>query len=38
VAPGFDFADFELPPREALLSRFPSHAALVTRLTYPTAG
>jgi predicted cupin superfamily sugar epimerase len=38
VAPGFDFADFELPAREALLSRFPSHAALVTRLTYPTAG
>jgi predicted cupin superfamily sugar epimerase len=34
VAPGFDFADFELPTREALLALFPAHAALVTRLTY----
>ncbi len=33
VAPGFDFADFELPPRAELLRRFPAHADLVTRLT-----
>jgi predicted cupin superfamily sugar epimerase len=33
VAPGFDFADFELPPRQELLARFPAHAALVTFLT-----
>lgn len=35
VAPGFDFADFEMPPRKELLSRFPAHAALVSRLTRP---
>jgi len=35
VAPGFDFADFEMPGREALLSRFPQHATLVDRLTRP---
>jgi len=28
VAPGFDFADFELPARSALQARFPQHAAL----------
>jgi predicted cupin superfamily sugar epimerase len=33
VAPGFDFADFEMPPRPELLRLFPQHAALVTRLT-----
>jgi predicted cupin superfamily sugar epimerase len=33
VAPGFDFADFELPPRAELLSRFPAHGSLVTSLT-----
>lgn len=33
VAPGFDFADFEMPPRGALLTRFPAHRALVERLT-----
>jgi predicted cupin superfamily sugar epimerase len=33
VAPGFDFDDFELPPRQALLERFPQHAALVVALT-----
>jgi len=33
VAPGFDFMDFEMPGRDALLARFPSHAELVTRLT-----
>jgi hypothetical protein len=33
VAPGFDFADFELAERAALAARFPEHAALVARLT-----
>jgi uncharacterized protein len=33
VAPGFDFADFELPSRAALVSRFPLHAATIERLT-----
>lgn len=33
VAPGFDFADFELGKREALLLRYPEHAGLVRRLT-----
>jgi len=33
VAPGFDFADFEMPPRDVLTRAFPSHAALVERLT-----
>ncbi len=33
VAPGFDFADFEIPGREALLRQFPEHAALIRGLT-----
>jgi hypothetical protein len=33
VAPGFDFADFELPPRADLVARFPGARALVERLT-----
>jgi uncharacterized protein len=33
VAPGFDFADFEMPPRAALLARLPAHRELITRLT-----
>ncbi len=33
VAPGFDFADFELADREALLALFPAHAALIRSLT-----
>jgi predicted cupin superfamily sugar epimerase len=33
VAPGFDFVDFEMPPRETLLERYPQHAGLFTRLT-----
>jgi predicted cupin superfamily sugar epimerase len=33
VSPGFDFADFELGGREALLARFPTHRELVERLT-----
>ena len=33
VAPGFEFDDFEMPPRADLLAHYPQHADLVTRLT-----
>ncbi len=33
VAPGFDFADFEMPARDALTRLFPQHTQLVARLT-----
>ncbi|HTR29937.1 MAG TPA: cupin domain-containing protein [Puia sp.] len=33
VAPGFDFADFELADRETLAAQFPEHAALIHRYT-----
>jgi hypothetical protein len=33
VAPGFDFADFELGDRGALLREFPEHRAVIERLT-----
>jgi uncharacterized protein len=33
VAPGFDFADFELPTRTELLALYPQHASIVTELT-----
>ena len=33
VAPGFDFADFELAERTALTARFPAHAAVIATLT-----
>jgi len=33
VAPGFDFADFELGDREVLCRKFPEHRRLITRLT-----
>lgn len=34
VAPAFDFADFEMPSREALLARLPrEHAGVIERLT-----
>lgn len=33
VAPGFDFADFELPTRGELEALFPRHAELVRRFT-----
>jgi predicted cupin superfamily sugar epimerase len=33
VAPAFDFADWEMPPRAELLRRWPGLAALVTELT-----
>lgn len=33
VAPGFDFEDFEMPSREWLISKYPSHAEIITSLT-----
>ncbi len=33
VAPGFDFADFELARRADLLQAYPQHATIVTALT-----
>jgi predicted cupin superfamily sugar epimerase len=33
VAPGFDFQDFELLKREALIAQFPEHQEIITRLT-----
>jgi uncharacterized protein len=33
VAPGFDFADFEMPSREEMLRLLPDHVAVVKRLT-----
>lgn len=34
VAPGFDFADFELAKRDSLLLEFPQHRQLIEELTY----
>jgi uncharacterized protein len=33
VAPGFDFADFEMGDRDQLLGEFPQHADMVRRMT-----
>jgi hypothetical protein len=33
VAPGFDFADFRMPPGAELTARFPEHAEVIARLT-----
>ncbi len=33
VAPGFDFADFELADQATLLAQFPQHKAVIERLT-----
>ena len=33
VTPGFDFADFELADRDALLAEFSQHAELIGELT-----
>ena len=33
VTPGFDFADFELAERDALLAEHPQHADLIRELT-----
>lgn len=35
VAPGFDFADFEMPSRTALLGLFPGHRELILEFTSP---
>jgi len=37
-APGFDFADMELPARQELLTLFPHHARLITQLTRDEKG
>ncbi|NWF35299.1 cupin domain-containing protein [Mariprofundus sp. KV] len=33
VAPGFEFADFEMPTRQHLLSLYPQHQTLIKKLT-----
>jgi predicted cupin superfamily sugar epimerase len=33
VAPGFDFADFEMPPAAVLVAAYPSHARIIRELT-----
>jgi uncharacterized protein len=33
VAPGFDFSDFEIPSRDALIARFPASKARILSLT-----
>jgi predicted cupin superfamily sugar epimerase len=33
VAPGFDFADFELADRKTLLEQFPEHNKVILDLT-----
>jgi len=33
VAPGFEFADFEMPPADELLTSFPEHARILRELT-----
>ena len=38
AAPGFDFADFELAGRAALLREFPQHGAVIERLTPPDSA
>jgi predicted cupin superfamily sugar epimerase len=35
VAPGFDFADFELARRGDLVARYPQHRAVIETLTLP---
>jgi len=35
VAPGFDFADFEMAGRAALLAAYPVHEKIIRRLTRP---
>jgi predicted cupin superfamily sugar epimerase len=38
VAPGFDFADWELPSRSEAQARFPQRTELIARLTRPAPG
>ena len=35
VAPGFDFADFDMPSRSDLQAKFPTLATLIERLARP---
>ena len=35
VAPGFDFADFEMGTRTGLISRYPQHEDIIRALTHP---
>jgi len=37
VAPGFDFADFELADREVLIDQYPQHSKLIAELTRESA-
>jgi predicted cupin superfamily sugar epimerase len=32
VAPGFDFADFEMADRQSLLNKFPEHSSIILKL------
>lgn len=34
VAPGFDFADFVLPERKELITMYPEHTEIITKLTH----
>ena len=38
VAPGFDFCDFEMGERTALLAAYPQHRSIIERLTKPAAS
>jgi len=38
VAPGFDFADFELAEGPELAARYPAHAARIARMSRPVRG
>jgi predicted cupin superfamily sugar epimerase len=38
VAPGFDFADFELAQGPELAARYPAHAARIARMSRPVPG
>lgn len=33
VSPGFDYRDFELPDRNRLISEYPQHKGIITRMT-----
>lgn len=33
VSPGFDFRDFDMPSRDALIAMFPEHRSIITELT-----
>lgn len=35
VAPGFDFADFQMPTQQELLNQFPQHAKIIREFSRP---